>query len=125
MQRALAARHPAEAKRMAESMSARTPAEQAQRQLLVAAAFSAQGRLGEAIDRARSAAAAVPDSPWPLLAVASYCQQAGRLDDAIAAVERASSLPGQRRQEYQARLDELAAARAAQSQRRMTEELLK
>jgi len=77
------------------------------------------------VDRARSAAAAFPDSPWPLMTLAAYCQQAGRLDDAIAAVERASSLPGQRREDYQARLDELAAARASQSQRRMTEDLLK
>ena len=123
--RSLAARRPAEARRLAESMAARTPAEQALRQLLVAAAFSAQGRTGEAIERARSAVAALPDAPGPLLTLAAYCQQGGRLDDAIAAVERAASLPGQRREDYQARLDELAGARAAQAQRRMTEELLK
>ena len=106
-------------------MVARTPAELATRQVLVAAALSAQGRLGEAIDRARSAAAALPDSPGPLMTVAAYCQQAGRLDDAIAAVERAASLPGQRREDYQPRLDELGQARAAQTERRMTDELLK
>ena len=123
--RSLAARRPAEAKRLAESMAARTPHEQALRQLLVAAAFSAQGRTGEAIERSRSAVAALPDSPWPLMTLAAYCQQGGRLDDAIAAVERASSLPGQRREDYQARLDELGKAREAQAHRRMTEELLK
>ncbi len=125
VQRSLAARRPAEARRLAESMAARTPSEQATRELLVAAAFSAQGRTGEAIERARSAVAALPDAPGPLMTLAAYCQQGGRLDDAIAAVERAASLPGQRREDYQERLDELAKARAAQAQRRMTEELLR
>ena len=97
VQRSLAARHPAEARRLAEGMAARTPAELAQKQLLIAATLGAQGRFGEAIERARSASAVLPAAPGPLLAVASYCQQAGRLDDAIAAVERASSLPGQQR----------------------------
>jgi Flp pilus assembly protein TadD len=123
--RSLSERRPAEARRLAESMAARTPQEQALRHLLVAATLGAQGRLGEAIERARSAVTALPDSAWPLMALASYCQQGGRIDDAIAAVERASSLPGQRREDYQARLDELAKARAAQAERRMTEELLK
>jgi Flp pilus assembly protein TadD len=106
-------------------MATRTPAEQAQKQLLVAAAFSAQGRYGEAVERARSAVTALPDVPWPLLALAAYCQQAGRIDDAIAAVERAASLPGQRREAYEARLAELGKARAAQQQRRMSDELLR
>jgi Flp pilus assembly protein TadD len=106
-------------------MSARTPTEQAQRQLLVAAAFSAQGRFGEAVERARSAVTALPDSPGHWLALAAYCQQAGRLEDAIAAVERAASLPGQDRAAYEARLLELVQARQAQSQRRMSDELLK
>lgn len=123
--RSLAARHPAEAKRLAESMAARSPAEQARKALLVAAAFSAQGRYSEAVERARSAVTALPEAPWPHMALAAYCQQAGRIDDAIAAVERASSLPGQRREEYQARLDELGKAREAQQQRRMSEQLLR
>jgi Flp pilus assembly protein TadD len=93
------------------------------KQLLVAATFAAQGRLGEAVERARSAVAALPDSPWPLMTLAAYCQQAGRLDDALAAVERASSLPGQEREAYAARLDELRAARAAAGERRRLEEL--
>ncbi len=91
----------------------------------MAAAFSAQGRYSEAVERARSAVTALPEAPWPHMALAAYCQQAGRIDDAIAAVERASSLPGQRREEYQARLDELGKAREAQQQRRMSEQLLK
>ena len=125
VQRSLSARRPAEARRLAEGMAVRTPAELAQKQLLIAATLAAQGRLGEAIERARSASAALPASPGPLMTVAAYCQQAGRLDDAIAAVERAAALPGQAREAYQARLDELAAARAAQSQRRMSDQLLK
>jgi Flp pilus assembly protein TadD len=123
--RSLAARRTAEARRLADSMLVRTPAELASRQLLVAAALAAQGRLNEAVERARSAAAALPDAPGPLLTLAAYCEQAGRLDDAIAAVERAASLPGQRRGDHQARLDGLQQARAAQAQRRMTEELLR
>jgi tetratricopeptide (TPR) repeat protein/O-antigen ligase len=121
--RSLAARRPAEAKRLAEAMAARTPHEQALKQLLVAASFAAQGRLGEAVERARSAVAALPDSPWPLMTLAAYCQQAGRLDDALAAVERAASLPGQEREAYAARLEELKAARAAAGERRRLEEL--
>ena len=124
--RALAARHPAEARRLAESdggahagRAGPAPAAGGGRLLRAGAARRGHrpGPLGGGgparLGRGRS---------WR---VASYCQQAGRLDDAIAAVERASSLPGQRRQDYQARLDELTAARAAQSQRRMTDELLK
>jgi Flp pilus assembly protein TadD len=123
--RSLAAFRPAEAKRLAEGMAARTPTEQAQKQLLVAATFAAQGRLGEAVERARSAVAALPDAPWPLMTLAAYCQQAGRLDDALPAVERASSLPGQEREAYAARLEQLKAARAALGDRLRTEELLK
>jgi hypothetical protein len=37
----------------------------------------------------------------------------------------ASSLPGQVRESYQVRLDELGKVRAAQAERRMSEELLK
>jgi Flp pilus assembly protein TadD len=89
----------------------------------VAASFAAQGRLGEAAERARSAAATLPDSPWPLMTLAAYLQQAGRLDDAFSVVERAASLPGQDRAAYAARLEELQRARAAQGERRRLEEL--
>lgn len=123
--RSLAARRPAEAKRLAETMAARTPNDQALRQLLVAAAFSAQGRPGEALERARSAAAVLPDSPWPLMAVAAYAQAAGRLDDAVAAIERAAALPGQRREDYEKRLTELNALIASQPERMLREELLR
>jgi tetratricopeptide (TPR) repeat protein/O-antigen ligase len=122
--RSLAARRPAEAKRLAEGMAARTPTEQAQKQLLVAATFAAQGRLGEAVERARSAVAALPEAPWPLMTLAAYCQAAGRFDDALAAVERAASLPGQKREDFEKRLEELKAARAAQVERRRKEQLL-
>jgi tetratricopeptide (TPR) repeat protein len=123
--RSLAMRRTAEARRLAETMIAKTPTEQAQKQLLVAATLSAQGRLGEAIDRARSAAAAMPDVPWPLMAVAAYCERAGKYDDAIAAVERAATLAGQKREDYDVRLEELKKGRGTRGDRVRTEELLR
>jgi tetratricopeptide (TPR) repeat protein/O-antigen ligase len=124
VQRALAARRYSEAKRLAEGMAARTPTELAQRQAWVAAALASQGRLGEAIDRARSAVSALPEAAWPLQTLASYCEQAGRYDDAIAAVEHAAGLPGQAPGAWTERLEQLRAAKAVSGDRRLTEELL-
>ena len=107
-------------------MAARTPNELALRELLVAATLNAEGRTGEAIQRARSAAGLLPDSTWPLGAVASYCEQAGRYDDAIAAAERAATLAGEAgRAPWDERVAKLKAARAAATDRRGREELLK
>ncbi|MBL0278450.1 MAG: O-antigen ligase family protein [Anaeromyxobacter sp.] len=123
-ERSLLARRFGEARRIAEQMSARTPRELAARHQLVARALAGQGRVAEAIEQARSAAAALPDDPGALLAVASYCEQAGRLDDAIAAVERAATLGGAP-EALAARLEGLRKARQAQRDRRMGESLLR
>ncbi|MBK9519344.1 MAG: tetratricopeptide repeat protein [Anaeromyxobacter sp.] len=123
-ERSLLARRFGEARRIAEQMSARTPQELAARHQLVARALAGQGRVAEAIEQARSAAAARPDDPGALLAVASYCEQAGRLDDAIAAVERAATLGG-KPEALAARLEGLRKARQAQRDRRMGESLLR
>jgi tetratricopeptide (TPR) repeat protein/O-antigen ligase len=122
--RALAVGRHSEAKRLAEGMAARTPAELAQRQAYVAAALAAQGRLSEAIERARSAVAALPDDAGPLLTLSAYCEQAGRYDDAIAALEHAASLPGQDPALISGRLEGLKKAQAEASTRRRTEQLL-
>jgi len=123
--RLLALRRPAEARRLAESMTARSVHELAMRQILVAAALHAQGRTSEAIDRARSATGILPDSTWPLDALASYCEAAGRYDDAIAAAERAATLAGEGRAPWDERVARLKAARAATIDRRGQEELLR
>jgi len=122
---AMASRRYSEARRLAETLAARTPAEQAHRQAVVAATLAAQGRLGEAIEHARSAAAAQPDAAWPLEAVASYCTQAGRLDDALAALEHAASRPGQAPAAWQPRLEALRRARDEAAERRKAELILR
>jgi tetratricopeptide (TPR) repeat protein len=126
--RALSENHPAEARRHAESMAARTPFELALREILIAATLSAQGRRGEAFERARQAVGAYPDSPWPLMSLAGHAKAAGRIDDAIQAVERASNLPEQSpeaMEQYQQRLAELKKLQAQQHEERLRNELLK
>jgi tetratricopeptide (TPR) repeat protein len=93
-ERAMAARRWTEAKRLADDIAARTPAEIAAKHLLAARALAGQGRIGEALDRARSATAANGTVPAPWLAVASYGAGQGRYDEAIAALRRAAALPG-------------------------------
>jgi Flp pilus assembly protein TadD len=123
-EQALAARRFSEAARLAETMAARTAPEIASKRLFLARVFWAQGRMAEAIQEARSARDAVPNDAGPLLALASYCSQAGRYDEAIAAVERARSLPGARPGAYDSRLAELRTARQAQIDRRNREQYL-
>lgn len=124
--RLLAARRPAEARRVAEGMTAQTPFELALRELLIASSLAAQGRTSEALDRAQSASGYYPDSPWPLSAVSSYAQAAGRMDEAIAAVERAAALPGQgaaAQEAYRKRIAELQTLKAQAPERRLRDEL--
>lgn len=122
-EQALKERRFGEARRLSEQMAARTPLELARRYSLAARALAGQGRLAEAIDQARSGAAALPDDPRPQLLVATFCEQAGRLDDAIAAVERAASL-SEDPAELTGRLEGLRAAKRSQADRRMRDSLL-
>jgi Flp pilus assembly protein TadD len=116
-ERAMAARRFSEAHRLADEIAPRTPGEIAGKHLLVARALAGQGRLSEALDRARSAAAAVPDSPGLLAVVADYATQAGRFDDAVAALRQAAALPGVPPGTYDQRIAGLEAAKAEQVQR--------
>ena len=115
----------AEGKRLAEGMAARSRSELVQRELLVAEALEAQGRLGEAIDRARTASGYLPESTGPLDVLSRYCEQAGRYDDAIAVARRGAALAGAGRQPWIERVARLEAAKAAAADRRGREALLK
>jgi hypothetical protein len=117
VERSLAAHRWSEARRLADEIAPRTPEEVAGKHLLIARAFAAQGRLGEAIERARSAAAAQPDRPGSLITLAAYCEQAARYDDALGAVRRAAALPTAAPGAYAARIAALEAARTAQVER--------
>ena len=107
-----------EARRIAEGVAAHSPMEVAQRELLVAGALAAQGRLSEAIERAQFATQAVPDGPGPLLSLAQLCLQAGRYADAVAALERAAAIPGVPPSAYEAALVDARARLADQAARR-------
>lgn len=121
VERAFAAGHYAEARRLADELVTKTPEDVAARELLAARALAAQGRLLEAIDRAGAATAALPATPGPLLELATYCERAGRFDDAMAAVERAAALPGQAQGAYAGRLEALRNAKAEREVRRLLE----
>lgn len=84
----------------------------------------AQRRLPKAIQEARSAAAATPDNPGALATVATYLAGAGRLDEAIAALEGAAALPGVRPGTYDAELVRLRALKRAEVERREREAVL-
>lgn len=116
-ERAMAARRWSEAKRLSDEIAPRTPAEIAGKHLLAARALAGQGRIAEALERARSAAAAQPDAGWTLLAVAGYASQAGRFDEAVSALRQAGALPGVAAGAYDRRIAELEAAKAAELER--------
>lgn len=123
-EQALALRRFAEARRLAESMAARTGPEFAGKRLFIARALWAQGRSAEAVQEARAARDAAPADVGVRLALASYCAGVGRYDEAIAEVEAAAALPASPPGAYAARLEELRAARQAQIERRNREQIL-
>jgi hypothetical protein len=122
--KALGARRFAEARRLVESMAARAPWEVASKRLFVARILWGQGRMTEAIQETRSAAAIVPGDPGALAAVATYCAGAGRYDEAIAALEGAAALPAARPGAYDAELARLRALRQAEVERKDREAIL-
>jgi hypothetical protein len=116
-ERAMAARRWSEAKRLSDEIAPRTPAEIAGKHLLAARALAGQGRVAEALERARSAAAAQPGSIGTLLAHADYASRAGRWDEAVSALRQAGALPGAPAGAYEKRIAELEAAKAAEAER--------
>lgn len=122
--RLVAERRFSEARRTAELIPARTSVEVAIKEQLVATALAAHGRLPEAIEHAQSAAAAAPEDPGPLLQLAQLASEAGRYTDAVAALERASALPGAAPGAYADRLLVVRAKLEAQQQRQQESVLL-
>jgi tetratricopeptide (TPR) repeat protein len=121
-ERAMAARRWSEALRLADEVAPRSPAEIAGKQFLMAQALSGQGRVGEALERARSAAAVLPGELGLLLAVAEYAARAGRYDDAVTALRHAATLRGASGDGYAARIAEIEAAQNAERQRTLMRE---
>jgi len=107
----------AEARQLAERIVPRGIDDLVLRHQLVARALAGQGRLVEAVEQVRSAAALLPSSEGLQLLVAGYCEQAGRFDEAIAAVERAATLSG-RPGAHRDLLSRLTEARQRQQERR-------
>jgi predicted Zn-dependent protease len=124
-EQAMAARRWSEAKRLAEEIAPRTPGEIANKHLLVAQTLAGQGRISEALERARSAAAATPEVMGPLLVVADYATRAGRGADAIAALRHAASLPGAPSDLLARRIAGLEAAQAQEQERAMLRDALR
>ncbi len=123
-EKALGVRRFAEARRFVESMAASAPGEIASKRLFVARILWDQGRMTEAIQEARSAAAIIPGDTGALTALATYCAGAGRLDEAIAALEGAAALAAARPGAYDAELARLRALRQAEVERRDREAIL-
>jgi tetratricopeptide (TPR) repeat protein len=113
-QRAMEAHRYSEAQNLADRIVTGSPIELAHKKLLLASVLSTQGRTEEAVAEALGAQAALPQEPWTHLSLAAYLAQAGRHDEAIAAVERAAGLPDAPAHAYEERLQELRRARDAQ-----------
>jgi tetratricopeptide (TPR) repeat protein len=96
-----------EAIRLADDIVPERPSEAAEKQFLAARALRDQGRMSEAIQRAESGSAVLPEHAGPLVALSEYYAKAGRYAEAIARLERAAALTGT--DEYRPRLEALRA----------------
>jgi hypothetical protein len=106
----MASRRFAEARRTVDAIPSRTMADVVRKRIFIARVLHSQGRVPEAIGEARAAAEIAPTDPAPRLLLAELYAQAGRYDEAIAAMESAAALPGAPAARYAARLAELRAA---------------
>jgi tetratricopeptide (TPR) repeat protein len=116
---AIAAHRWSEARRRAEEIAPRSAGELANKHLLIARSLIGQERIGEAIERLRSAQAAQPERGDTLTLLSSLCEREGRLDEALVAVRRLATLPGAQRDAYAARISSLEAAVAARNTHRL------
>jgi predicted Zn-dependent protease len=123
-QHALAGRHFSEAHRLAESITARTATEMADKRALVARILQASGRTAEALAEARGARALNPSDVALHVFLADLCESAGRFDEAITVLESAAAIPGVAPDQYSGRLMALRAARQAQLDSRTRLQLL-
>ena len=103
-----------EAKQIVEQIAPRSRVELSMKDLLAAGAMAAQGRYPEAIERARMASDEDSSSPGPLYQLAEFEAAAGRYQDAIDVLERASELPGSNSDQCRKRIAELRTAAATQ-----------
>jgi tetratricopeptide (TPR) repeat protein len=109
-QRHLAAKRPSQARAVFEQIVAQEGPALAQKKLLIAMSYSAQGRLAEALAAAQDAAATDRSSVGALESVGSYAAAVGRFDLAVDALERASRLPTAKPGAYDERIARLRAA---------------
>jgi tetratricopeptide (TPR) repeat protein len=109
-QRLILERRPSQARALFEKMAGRDDASLARKKVLIAWSLAAQGRVHEALTIAQDAASTDRASRSALESVAAYAADAGRLDLAVDALERAERLPGTKPGQYDKRLSELRAA---------------
>lgn len=120
---ALAERHFVDAHRYAEAIVASDARAIASKRILVARAILEQGRVSDALQEAIAAREVFPDEAWTHLFFADVCARAGRLDDAIDALNTASSRPGAPL-DLQIRIERFRSAREAQRQQQMRSQML-
>lgn len=113
---AIAARRWGEARRLAETIAPRGAADVAEKHMLIARTFAAQERISEALDHARTAEAAAPDSVPVLTQIAAWCDRLGRYDEAIDALRHAAAVRGDH-SAFAAEIAGLEASRAARNNR--------
>lgn len=117
-EQALAARRFSEARRLAEEMVVRTPRDAYQRHMLAARALSGQDKPRDALDQARAALAALPDT-WPAMSlVARFAEQVGRYEEAVEVLEQARRLSGQVPENLEDRIQALREAQVMRDARR-------
>jgi tetratricopeptide (TPR) repeat protein len=109
-QRHLAAKRPSQARAVFEQIVAQEGPALAQKKLLIAVSYSAQGRLAEALAAAQDAAATDRQSVRALETVSRLAADIGRYDLAVDALERASRLPDAKPEAYGDRIEKLKAA---------------
>jgi tetratricopeptide (TPR) repeat protein len=118
-ERSMKARRWSEAKRLAEEIAPRTVAEVTAKQLLAARALAGQGRVSEALERARSAAAAGETLvAWEWVSLLAL--EIRHFDEAAEALRHAATLPGAPEDAYASRLLDIEKARTADRARAMT-----
>jgi tetratricopeptide (TPR) repeat protein len=119
--RHLQARRFSQAKGVFEDIVAREGPALARKKVLVARALEGQERWAEALRELRGARDTAPDDLGALEAYARVAAAAGRLDEAIEALEVASGKPGARPGAYEAQLAAMRARRDASRIERLTQ----
>jgi tetratricopeptide (TPR) repeat protein len=117
-ERLLAERRFSQARSIFESIVARNGFALAGKHVLVAAALEGQGRLGEALRHAQTARDIAPSDPGVLVTFARCAAAVGRFDEAIEALETATTLSKGAPGEYDVQIRKLRSLRDEQNARR-------